>query len=113
MVKDKFPEIISSLPGADISIDGVRGWIAQGKEFQIVFFEIAPGKIPAHSHSAQWGIIIEGEMTLTIEGETKRYGKGDSYYIPEGAIHYAECHTFVRALDFFAEPQRYKLKNKV
>jgi hypothetical protein len=51
-------------------------------------------------------------MTLTIEGETKKYGKGDSYFIPEGAIHYAECHTFVRALDFFAESQRYKPQNK-
>ncbi|MFX1504978.1 MAG: cupin domain-containing protein [Promethearchaeota archaeon] len=112
MVKNRFPDIISSLPIADISIEGIKGWIAQGKDFQIVFFEIEPGKIPAHSHSAQWGIVIEGEMTLTIEGETKKYEKGDSYYIPEGAIHYAEFHTFIRALDFFADPQRYESKNK-
>jgi quercetin dioxygenase-like cupin family protein len=81
------------------------------KKFQIVFFEIEPGKIPAHSHSAQWGIVLEGEMTLTIEGETKKYKKGDSYFIPEGAIHDAECHTFVRAFDFFTDPQRYKPKD--
>ena len=111
MTEKKFPEMITSLPSADISIEGVKGWIAQGKNFQIVFFEIEPGKIPAHSHSAQWGIVLEGEMILTIEGETKKFKKGDSYFIPEGAIHDAECHTFVRALDFFADPQRYKPKD--
>ena len=107
-----FPEIITSLLEAEIPIEGVQGWIAQGKDFQIVFFEIEPGKIPPHSHSAQWGIVIEGEMTLTIQGESKKYKKGDSYYIPEGAIHHAECHTHVRALDFFAEPHRYNTNTK-
>ena len=112
MVQNKFPKIITSLPEADIPIEGVQGWIAQGKDSQVVFFEIEPGEIPPHSHSAQWGIVIEGEITLTIEGETRKYRKGDHYYIPEGATHYAECHTFVRALDFFAEPHRYKSKTK-
>lgn len=111
MTSDSFPEIIKTLPRADISIDGVQAWIAQGKEFQIVFFEIKAGiLLPPHSHSAQYGIVIEGEMTLTISGKAKRYRKGDTYYIPEGAIHQAEIHTFFRALDFFAEPARYKPK---
>jgi len=51
-------------------------------------------------------------MTLTIEGESKKYKKGDNYYIPEGAIHLAEYHTYVRALDFFGESHRYKPKTK-
>ena len=112
MTKTKFPEIITSLPHAIIPIEGVQGWIAQGEDFQIVFFEIEPGKVPPHSHSAQWGIVIEGEMSLTIGDETKIYKKGDSYYIPEGVVHHAEFHTPFRALDFFAEPERYKTKKE-
>ncbi|UCG89711.1 MAG: cupin domain-containing protein [Candidatus Heimdallarchaeota archaeon] len=113
MLRNRFPDIIKSLPLADISMEGVKGWIAQGKDFQIVFFEIEPtGILPPHSHSAQWGIVVEGEMSLTIAGETKKYTKGDSYYIPESTVHQAEFHTKFRALDFFAEPERYKTKNE-
>jgi quercetin dioxygenase-like cupin family protein len=111
MIQELFPDIIKALPKADISIEGVQAWIAQGKDFQIVFFEITAGvSLPPHSHSAQFGIVIEGEMTLTINGKAKQCRKGDSYYIPEGAIHQAEIHTFFQALDFFAEPARYKPK---
>ena len=99
-------------PEAIIPLEGVRGWIAQGEDFQIAFFEIEPGNLPPHSHSTQWGIVIEGEMSLTIGEETKKYQKGDSYYIPEGIIHQAEFHTYFRALDFFAEPKRYKTKEE-
>jgi mannose-6-phosphate isomerase-like protein (cupin superfamily) len=109
----KYPKIIKSLPKIDIHLSGVQGWLAQGKDFQIVFFEIEPTDIlPPHKHKAQWGIVIEGEMSLTIGGETKRYKKGDSYYIPEGVEHQAEFHTHFKALDFFAEPARYKIKSK-
>ncbi|MHA2203352.1 MAG: cupin domain-containing protein [Candidatus Hodarchaeales archaeon] len=112
MTKGKFPKIITSLPIADIPIEGVQGWVAQGKDFQIIFFEIEPGSLPPHSHSTQWGIVVEGEMSLTIGKDIKRYKKGDSYYIPEGVIHQAEFHTHFRALDFFEEPERYKTKKE-
>ncbi|MFX0182372.1 MAG: cupin domain-containing protein [Candidatus Hodarchaeota archaeon] len=111
MTKIPYPEIITSLPQADIPLSGVQGWIAQGKEFQCVFFNIeSTGLVPPHCHSAQFGIVIEGEMSLTISGETKRYTKGDTYYIPEGVEHQAEFHSHFRSVDFFAEPERYKSK---
>ncbi|MFX1563607.1 MAG: cupin domain-containing protein [Promethearchaeota archaeon] len=111
MLHESFPDIIKKLPSADISIDGVQAWIAQGKKFQIVFFEIEAGKkIPPHNHEAQFGIVVEGEMTLTINGKAKRCRKGDTYYIPKGVTHQAEFHKFFRAIDFFDEPARYKSK---
>ena len=59
MLKHDFPEIITNLPKADIPFDGVRGWIAQGNNHQIVFFEVNPSAIvPEHSHDAQWGIVV-------------------------------------------------------
>ena len=106
-----FPEVITRLPEADIPIPGVRGWISQADDHQVVFFDIDPiGEIPPHSHAEQWGIVVEGEVELTIGGETRRYHPGDSYYIPAGVVHSASFLSHVRAIDVFAESERYKTK---
>jgi quercetin dioxygenase-like cupin family protein len=110
--KDLYPEIIKNLPEADIEFKGVRGWISQAKDHQVVFFDIEPiGEVTEHSHGAQWGIVIEGEIELTISGNTKTYKKGDSYYIPDGAVHSAVFKSRTWVLDFFADKDRYKAKD--
>jgi quercetin dioxygenase-like cupin family protein len=109
MTNEPYPDCIRELPKAKIPFEGVQAWIAQGVEFQVGFFEIEPiGVVPPHSHGAQYGFVIEGEMLLTIGDETKPYKKGDSYYIPEGVVHSAEFKSFCRIMDFFAEPARYE-----
>lgn len=109
--EELFPEMIMNLPEADIGFKGVRGWISHGTDHQIVFFDIEPvGRVPEHAHKAQWGIVRDGEMELTIGGITKTYKKGDSYYIPDGVVHSAVFKTRTRALDFFADKNRYKQK---
>lgn len=106
-----FPKLIVDLPEADIPFDGMKAWISQGKDHQIVFFDIEPvGEVREHSHGAQWGIVIDGEMELTIAGQTKTYKKGDSYIIPENALHSAVFKTRTQVLDFFADKDRYKIK---
>jgi quercetin dioxygenase-like cupin family protein len=90
-------------------MEGVEGWLAQGNDFQIVFFEIEPtANVPPHSHSAQFGVVMEGEAVLTIGDETKTYRKGDTYSIPEDVIHHAQFNSFTLVMDFFAEPDRYE-----
>ena len=107
----QYGEMIKALPEADIPLDGVRAWLAQGKRLQIAFFEIEPiGAVPEHSHGEQWGIVVEGEMELTIGGEAKRYGPGDSYHIPAGVPHSAKFLSFFRTIDVFADADRYKPK---
>lgn len=107
----EFPELITGLPEADIPLAGVRGWISQAGNHQVVFFDIEPiGVLPAHSHGEQWGVVVEGEMNLTIEGQTQRYCAGDSYHIPRGAVHSAEFLTHFRAIDVFADRDRYTPK---
>lgn len=104
-----YPESIKKLPKAKLNLLGVTGWVAQGVNFQIVFFEIEPiGEIPPHSHAEQFGTVFEGEMLLTIGEETKLYTKGDSYHIPAGVVHSAVFKTLVRAMDFFDDPSRYE-----
>ena len=111
MLHADFPESIRSLPEADIPLEGIRAWLSQGEKHQIGFFEIEPvGVLPPHHHGEQWGIVVEGEMSLTIGGETRTYGAGDSYYIPAGVIHSAEFRTKVRAIDFFADVDRYAVR---
>ncbi|MHA1961618.1 MAG: cupin domain-containing protein [Candidatus Thorarchaeota archaeon] len=109
MTDEPFPESITNLPRVKIALQGVRGWLGQGATFQIVFFEIEPGAtVPPHSHGAQFGFVIDGEILLTIGDETKQYQRGDNYYIPAGVVHSAEFLTPVRVMDFFADHDRYE-----
>ncbi|MDH5634318.1 MAG: cupin domain-containing protein [Candidatus Bathyarchaeota archaeon] len=110
--KQTYPKMITSLPEARIEFKGVKGWISQGTDHQIVFFEMKPlGKASEHSHeSPQWGIVVEGQMKLTIGGRTQMYEKGDEYFIPAHTKHSAKFLTRVRAIDFFAEKARYEHK---
>ena len=104
-----YPELIVGLPEADIPFDGVRGWLLQGKDHQLVFFEIEPiGEVAEHAHGAQWGTVLKGEMELTIGGDTNTYRKGDSYYIPAGILHSAQFKQKTWVMDFFADRERYK-----
>jgi quercetin dioxygenase-like cupin family protein len=106
----KYPEIISKLPKIDIPIGGVNGFLLQGTDTQLVFFEFNEvTTIPPHSHGAQWGIVVDGEIMLTISGIEKKYQKGDSYFIPEGAVHSGVTSASFKAIDFFDQPDRYKI----
>ena len=106
-----FPEIIQNLPEADIPFTGVEGRLLQGENQQLVFFEIEPiGKVAEHKHGAQWGIVVEGEMDLTIDGKTRTYKKGDSYYIPDGVLHSAVFKKKTWVIDLFADKNRYVAK---
>ncbi len=111
MTQKAYPEFITQLPQVDIPLPGVRGWISQAPNQQVVFFDIDPiGEVPPHSHGDQWGIVVEGEMELTIDGTTRRLGPGDSYFIPAGATHGAKFLSHFRAIDVFADADRYKAK---
>ncbi len=107
-----YPEMIMGLPEIETPLAGIRGRLIQGELTQAVFFDIAAGsKVPPHAHCARWGLMIEGEMILTIGGETKTYRKGDRYFIPGGAVHSAAFLTRVFVLDVFDDPARYRAKS--
>jgi quercetin dioxygenase-like cupin family protein len=106
-----FSQVVAKLPQADIAFKGVKGWLSQAKDHQLVFMDISPiGEVAPHSHGAQWGIIVDGEMELTIGGKKHVFRKGDSYFIPKGTVHSARFTTRTFVIDFFADRNRYKPK---
>jgi len=107
-----FAKIITDLPEADVKVNGIKAWILQGENHQLIFFEMEPtAKVPEHSHSyPQWGMVVEGKMKLTINGKARLYEKGDDYLIPAQANHHATFPSKSRVIDFFSEKTRYRAK---
>ena len=106
-----FPEFITSLPEADIPLKGVKAYLSQSRDHQIVFMEFSEDvEISTHSHGAQWGVVLEGEIELVIGGVPHTFGKGDSYFILNGVEHSARIRKGYADVTFFDEPDRFKAK---
>ena len=106
-----FPEFVRALPEADLPFEGIRGWLLNSDRGQLLFLEAeTEADVTEHSHGNQWGIVVAGEMELTIGGETATYRQGDSYYIPAGVMHRATLHTGFKVLDYFEDSDRYTAK---
>ena len=106
-----FPEPIRDLPQADIPLDGIKAYLSQAENHQIIFMEFTEDvELPQHSHEAQWGIVLAGKIDLTIDGIERTYTKGDSVFIPKGTKHSGKIHAGYADISFFNEKDRYKPK---
>ena len=106
-----FPEAIRKLPKADIPIPGLTAYLSQDMNHQIVFMYFdQDAEVPPHSHDAQWGIVLEGKITLTIGNKERVYTKGDRFYILNGEVHSAKISAGYTSMEFFADKDRYKIK---
>ena len=76
MSENLYLAFIKNLPEADLPIEKVVGYLLQGNRGQICFFDFEPGvEVPEHSHGNKWGVVLEGEFSLTMGGEAKRIRK--------------------------------------
>jgi quercetin dioxygenase-like cupin family protein len=106
-----FPEIVTNLPRADIPGERVRAYLLQGERKQVLFVAYDDDlEAPEESHAAQWVIVLEGEVELTMAGEKAVYRRGDTYFVPAGAPHAARVRAGSRLLDVFDEADRYRPK---
>ena len=104
----EFPDIIRSLPQANLPFGGLRGWLLQSDAGQVLFNESeVEVSVPEHHHGSQWGVVIDGKIEVTINGQTRTYSSGDAYYIPAGTTHSARIFPGFRAIDYFADQGRY------
>ena len=106
-----FPNIIRSLPEADHPFRDIALWLLRGPTASLIFVEAsADSVVPEHSHGAQWGVVVSGDLVLTIGGKTRAYHAGEEYFIPSGVPHAAKLRAGVRVIDFFDDPNRYRPK---
>ncbi|MHC4660003.1 MAG: cupin domain-containing protein, partial [Planctomycetota bacterium] len=58
-----FPEPIRNLPLADVPLDGLKAYLSQAEEHQILFMQFSEDvELPEHSHDSQWGVVLEGKI---------------------------------------------------
>jgi quercetin dioxygenase-like cupin family protein len=106
-----FPEPIRNLPQADIPLRGLKAYLSQAENHQILFMEFAEDvEVQQHSHEAQWGVVLAGKIELTIDGVERTYSKGDSVFIPKGAKHSAKAYAGYADISYFNQKDRYKVK---
>jgi len=106
-----FPEIITQHPEAEIPIDGVASHLVQANNQQFIFMSFDRDVVvPEHSHEAQWGVILDGEIELKIADKKSILKKGDTYYIPKDVNHSAKIKKGYKDLTLFNQKDRYKPK---
>ena len=112
-MSDIFPDPISKLPKADIPLEGLKAYLSQASDHQIIFMEFEKDvELFEHSHSAQYGIVLEGKIDLVIGGVSHTFTKGDRYVIPEGVVHSGKIYAGYADVSFFDEKDRYKAKEQ-
>ncbi|PSL20678.1 cupin domain-containing protein [Shimia abyssi] len=108
-----YPKFITDFPSIDVPFpeDVVETAVIRSDQGLVAFFTFLKDmELPTHSHGAQWGTVVEGEIELTIGDVTKVYRAGDSYDIPAGVEHGAKITAGARVIDVFVEADRYPLK---
>ena len=106
-----FPGPIRNLPEADIPLDGIRAYLSQARDHQLIFMQFEKdADLPEHSHAAQVGFVLRGKIELIIDGMKKKYGKGEIYFISENKKHSGKIYAGYADITFFNESDRYKRK---
>ena len=106
-----FPDPIRNLPEADIPLSGLKAYLSQSDNHQILFMKfVEDAEVSEHSHEDQWGVVLEGKIDLIVEGTKRTYTKGDRMFIPKGAKHSAKVYAGYADITFFNQRDRYKRK---
>ena len=83
---------------------GFSGRFIHGESSTLAFWEIKKGSVlkeHAHIHE-QITYIIEGEIEMTIGGETFSFTAGTTHVIPSGVTHSAIAITDCKVVDSFS-----------
>ena len=108
-----FPDFFNQFPLLDVPIseDIVTIRAIRSDQGLVAFFTFHKDfEMPPHSHGFQWGTVIKGQLTFTIDGNSTTYGPGDKYLLDRSEVHAVKAAAGTQALDVFEEPDRYPLK---
>jgi quercetin dioxygenase-like cupin family protein len=107
----QFPNIITDLPQAEIPIEGLKAYLVQGSGQQVVFMSFENHvEVPEHAHEAQWGVVLAGEIELTINDKKQIFKTGETYFIPKDVYHSAKISAGYKDITLFNQRDRYKAK---
>jgi quercetin dioxygenase-like cupin family protein len=112
-MKKLLPPPILKLPEADVPLKGVKAYLSQSENHQIIFMQFSEDtEVGEHFHEAQWAVVLDGKIDLTIGGVKGTYTRGDQYFIPKGVKHSARIYAGYADATFFDQPDRYRVKAK-
>jgi quercetin dioxygenase-like cupin family protein len=99
----KKKEIVPGIEARIVSMDTLMTLVSE------LSFGVQQEPLPFHRHEAeQTTYILEGELTVFIEGEPAvRLGAGDLYYVPSNIAHTIQTHSeSVRVVESFSPPRK-------
>jgi quercetin dioxygenase-like cupin family protein len=98
-----FPSRIAALPAFEGPFDAHR-LAAEGCD--VLFARYPAGAaIDAHSHeSHNVGVIIAGELILTVDGVETRHGIGSWYELRSGTVHAARFEVDTAEIELWFQP---------
>ena len=104
-----FPEVFAKMPESDAPFCGIRMRLLRRPTASAIFTEATDAaSAPEYAHGAQWGIVVDGEMELTIGGATRTYQKGEEYTTLARVVHGAKLRPGTRVIDVFDDPDWYR-----
>lgn len=110
-----FATFIDDLPALDLPFpeDAVSARGMRSDRGLVVFFTFHKDvTLPEHSHGPQWGTLVAGEITMTIDGTTRSMHPGDHWDIPANVPHGAHIAAGSVIIDVFAEPDRFLFRGE-
>ena len=84
-------------------VTGVRARFIHSSNMTVAYWEMeAGGSLPEHSHPHEQIVnVLEGEIRLSVDGETQNIGKESVVVIPSNVPHGGEAIVNSRLLDVF------------
>jgi len=95
-----YPDKIKTLPLYDGRFDAYK---LEAEKSDVLFASYPAGTtIAPHRHNTDnYGVITRGELILTMDGKTTRYGVGDWYHVPAQAEHAAQFERETDEIEFW------------
>jgi len=105
-----YPEFFKTMSKPDVPMDGLTAFMMSDRA-QVIFYELPEGSTAAeHVNCDEWGLVIEGQVSVTMNSETTTYGTGETFFIPDGVPHSLVNHPGVVGITVFDDPARFPAK---
>jgi quercetin dioxygenase-like cupin family protein len=104
----RFAEWIYQWPSIVTNFEGADGRLLSGANGQLVMWTFPEASVvPEHRHGPQIGIVVTGEVDITIGGQRRVCHSGDMFEIEDQQPHSAVLAAGTLVLEVFQENDRY------